>query len=1005
LESAADKQHLKMGIVRRQKQTRVEILGGAGKFSLRAPRLWKQLKHEFESDPQRCEELEQLASVPSGGIFTVLAQELLAKTWFERRSPELAAAVERSGSVCRFEGEIAEVESAAVAKRLLAPSIDMRCLKICSSSLAKHDDTAQLILGLLNDELDRRDELGFPANTLPVTIVIERWLVEEWLKSADRSYDDYLTSLIKNRKFVSKLKTSDRPDLGGYAQRVLTGGPILGVPSEPAEWLLKFLPQLLQLAVTRREPFGENLRQALSDSSSEVIGQLAQLEQFDRIHWVQKLVMEYPKPPTADVITKIWQVWFGTRTDNRFKVLEAWNQPMQIVKGLTDEELTHVLESHLYLGRFDDLATRQKVELTKYLSLLIATDEPSVKTVLKYGINGDAWAEMREYLTDSVMQGTEANLSIISAAGAFDPIAHLSGKGSVEQQICEALEIVPDNEIARAMFFLFTSQVDKLLAFDPELEQLSLGYIASTDETRERLRPLMNAHPKLNVGRILASVLRQDRLARLKEKEVAYFVEQLIQRRDFESVWKLAQNHSTFTLIWILARLEQLSDVDEPLDQDFLELVRHAREILKKHTPDLLRYDPGPLDGFALAKANELSASNATFAKYLASIRFDGRVNDFSFSPDGLRLAVAGSNRVIGEVDLVEGKLRQKLVGFGASVGSIAFCGNRSIVAAERTSRNAKQCYVWICEEGATPRWVQRTTGSVTSAVSVGRDSVQYSTKDRLLGLIRLDESGSASKVANQHLSGQSLGYPRAIAENCSGELNVWFGESAAVIRNSDLSQVDSMHEVKPMMRRAAWLDDRNLVASDHTGKLHCFSVDAKNGNLRRGKSIPVSERISDFAVIPSTNELVIQTSSDLVLFRSDPPTHIASTGRVGIAVQISQDGSLMASGDEKGDIIIFDLSVRAIPRFASKPVGLTSPNDLPRYQRAAAAVLREKSTEIAIGPMRAITEIMLMLVHFRFRHDIFLDEPMTLRRGEYEIVLGGDVSEDEDDSDGDDSE
>jgi hypothetical protein len=627
--------------------------------------------------------------------------------------------------------------------------------------------------------------------------------------------------------------------------------------------------------------------------------------------------------------------------------------------------------------------------------------------MLKYEINGDVWAEMRKFLTNAVMLGAEASFSTGSAMGTSDPVVHTNQnrQPSVEQQICMALEIVPDNEIARAMFFLFTSQVDKLLAFDPELEQLSLGYIASTDETRERLRPLMNAHPKLNVGRILASVLRQDRLARLKEKEVAYFVEQLIQRRDFESVWKLAQNHSTFTLIWILARLEQLSDVDEPLDQDFLELVRHAREILKKHTPDLLRYDPGPLDGFAHAKSSELSASNATFAKYLASIRFDGRVNDFSFSPDGLRLAVAGSNRVIGEVDLVEGKLRQKLVGFGASVGSIAFCGNRSIVAAERTSRNAKLCYVWICEEGATPRWVQRTTGSVTSAVSVGRDSVQYSTKDRLLGLIRLDESGSASKVANQHLSGQSLGYPRAIAENCSGELNVWFGESAAVIRNSDLSQVDSMHEVKPMMRRAAWLDDRNLVASDHTGKLHCFSVDAKNGNLRRGKSIPVSERISDFAVIPSTNELVIQTSSDLVLFRSDPPTHIASTGRVGIAVQISQDGSLMASGDEKGDIIIFDLSVRAIPRFASKPVGLTSPNDLPRYQRAAAAVLREKSTEIAIGPMRAITEIMLMLVHFRFRHDIFLDEPMTLRRGEYEIVLGGDVSEDEDDSDGDDSE
>jgi hypothetical protein len=293
----------------------------------------------------------------------------------------------------------------------------------------------------------------------------------------------------------------------------------------------------------------------------------------------------------------------------------------------------------------------------------------------------------------------------------------------------------------------------------------------------------------------------------------------------------------------------------------------------------------------------------------------------------------------------------------------------------------------------------------VTSAVSVGRDSVQYSTKDRLLGLIRLDESGSASKVANQHLSGLSLGYPRVIAENCIGDLNVWFGENATVIRNTDLSQVDSMHGVKPMMRRAAWVDDRSVVASDHSGKLHYFSVDAKNGSLRRGNSIQVSQRISDFAVIPGTNELVIQTSSELVLFRSDPPTHIASTRRVGIAVQISQDGSLMASGDEKGDIIIFDLSVRAIPRFASRPVGLTSPYDLPRYQRAAAAVLSEKSKGIAIGPMCAVTEIMLMLVRFRFRHDIFLDEPMALRSGEYEIVLGGDVSEDEDCADGDDSE
>jgi len=1001
--------------MRRQKPTRVEILSTAGKFSLRARRLWRQLKHEFESEPQQCNELAELASVATGAKYALLAQELLAKTWFDRRTPELAAAVERSGSVCRFVGGVAMVESATVAKRLgqfftFSDSLyflrmsENFVLQSCSSSLAEHEDTAESMLTQLNDVLDRLKDLSSSFEKMGhpnPTIDLERWFIDEWMRSANRSYESYLTALIADRKIAQDWPLIASPQR--FVQRILQKKALsIGNEKSSPDALIQAMPQLILIGETRGGKFFQNLMELLRNTTPMVIGHLAQSEEFDRHNWLQRLVLQYPKPPTVDIISKVWEVWFRTVSEARLTVLRSWNEPMQISTSQGDQELSDALLSYVMLSRFDDLASRPLVELTRNLGLLLQNDDASVRSSIRYGIHGELWTSHRKHLTDSVMRGTETNLSISSAMGNFDPVAYVSGKTSVEQRICEALEIVPDDEIDRALFFLLTTQIDKLLVFDPELEQLSLGYIAASDEFRERLRPLLNAHPKLNIGRILASVLRQDRLARLKDKEVAYFVEQLLQRRDFGSVWKLAQNHSTFTLMWILARVRQLDDAEAPADQEFAELVERAHKVLEQYVPSLLTSEPGPLAGFAEARANELSASNVSFGKYIASLRFDGRINDFSFSPDGLRLAVAGSNRVIGEVDLVTAKLRQKFEGFfGASVGSIAYCGNRSIVAAERTSLSGKQCYVWICEEGTAARWVQRSSGSVTSAVSVGDQSVQYATKDGVLGLIRVDASGSASKVLDKSLSINTFTYPRALAENARGEFNVWFGENGAVIRNSDLSQVDVMHGVKPMMRRAAWIDDKLVVASDHAGRLHYFSVDEKLGNLRRGHSIRVSERITDFAVIAGTDELIMQVPGRLLLYKSSTQTHLASTGRHGTSVQISRDGSLLASGDEDGDIILYDLSIRAIPSFAARPIGLTSPNDLPRYQRAVAAVALEKSTEPATKLMAAITEIMLMLVRFRFRHDIFLDEPTTLRSGEYDIVLGGSVGEDDDGEEG----
>ncbi|HEX6356660.1 MAG TPA: transposase [Actinophytocola sp.] len=119
-------------------------------------------------------------------------------------------------------------------------------------------------------------------------------------------------------------------------------------------------------------------------------------------------------------------------------------------------------------------------------------------------------------------------------ATAVDPGLSAESRAAIEM-FCLRRDLVPDNDVDRALFFVLTGHHEPYGALDPDSALLAAAYRGASDATREALRHNMIILGELNAARVIAD--HPDRT--LTSAEADYLAQRLADAGEWERLWRL----------------------------------------------------------------------------------------------------------------------------------------------------------------------------------------------------------------------------------------------------------------------------------------------------------------------------------------------------------------------------------------------------------------------------------------------------------------------------------
>jgi hypothetical protein len=750
------------------------------------------------------------------------------------------------------------------------------------------------------------------------------------------------------------------------------------------EELIKCLLPRLDLDLRIASSF----RYLLTSANGKVLDQLWTHIEVGGNPQFAELLSSNSHAPSGEIIDLLWRRW--AKDENVFlqSALIRWSVPFSR-KSLnsqfyvSDDLLTQtnihqlLVESHAVVGTTKGLITGDLPADVASFMALFRTIKKSVIPKIGALVHRSEVLAIREELCRRILSGEMDSIDTFS--------------------YCKEYKIAPADEVQRSVFFLLTDQVDELSLSDPELDGLGVGYLSAGEQLRDRIRAALLRQPNLDLGQVLASFNRRDRLSRMSVAELDYFVEQLLNRKEFDGLLEIGVNMSLALFLYVCTKISSIDPDWFPQNTDLAELFQEFR---KTRIAEILKSGPS-----LMSQSNLLAFLNSggeTFGdnwwpggrqnqtgswpigSVRTRIRFHGRINDLSFSPDGKFLAVAGSNNVVGEVDLILGRLVFLERRLNSSVGSISHIGSHRIIAAERTNSVTKTCRVVCINNGRTISNVVSAPGSITSLVNFGDDHLMFTGRDGTVGVVEL-----GSDVALQSSSKFGPEFPRLATEKSDARGNVIFTDAAIYVsKNSRKLSFGTQLFLPNRVKRATWISDNRIVYLDFAGKIGFLDVDHIRQTVSMVRGGGLSYSAKDLVLLPNRHQIAVLNSVKLTLMNLGDLGQVGSLAIGGTSVHGSPDGDLIAVGDESGLLKLIDTSISAVPALFGKPIVSCTPRDFQMCNRA-----HQSFFERAIPPdrektMREIMDLLLMLLRFKFRFDISIAEASNIKGGDYDIQL-----------------
>jgi len=642
------------------------------------------------------------------------------------------------------------------------------------------------------------------------------------------------------------------------------------------------------------------------------------------------VLLAHPTPPPQGHLDRVWREWLATASDPLWTALSGWRVP----------------------GAADDVQAASLVAVEPDLRRLT---EPDVRPVLV------ECAGRGKHPIAAMAQG-----KILSAAKdreLMDEVCEAAMRQPNLATFCKRHKLAPSDPVRRALFFVLTRQPEQLRALDPDASLLSLAYASADQRTRTRLQKEMLTSGSLDLVRVLAGEDRRGRIHVMSEDEVRYLTEQLAARGAWEDLWRIVLE---LPLLRGVRLMRLFTGPWAPRDDD-------TRELFGR----LSTADPDTLER-GLKEMHDLWP----VAVKQARIKFQGRVNDVSFAPDAALLAVAGSARVAGVVDLTRGELTERVQGFGASVGRVLHLGGGVFVAGERTNKKENECRVVRCAQGRAET-IAAVRGSVTSLAAAGPGRYVAGTRsgELLLGANAFDPP---RRVEMAELGeDRQQDWPRTVAADPDGQRLAVLGRTL-ILTDGKASTVLARGYQQTVVARAVLLTPELLATSDQLGDINVL----RHQRLAL-KSIAKTtvEGMGGLAALASRKQLVAATRAGELHFNEQvtlrPAAVIAGPGDGGQAtsLHVGSRGDFLAVGYDSGYTDIYDLRIGDLPSLVSRPLA----SMVPVHLGVLAAARRVREVDGAPGELLGLLRACL---EHRFRFDIEISETVALATGEYDIAL-----------------
>ncbi|MCP2341048.1 hypothetical protein [Actinomadura rupiterrae] len=643
---------------------------------------------------------------------------------------------------------------------------------------------------------------------------------------------------------------------------------------------------------------------------------------------LRTMLLRNPAPPRSHTLDQLWDEWLRSPGDELFRTLRRWGRPAE---SGDDAPLTLVA-----------LGTAPDLPLT-----------PGYRTAVVRAL-----ARLEHPLSDIA----EKRILALRDQELFDEVCEAALTDEGLAFLCKRHRLAPKDPVKRAAFFLLTGQREQYRAIDPDGSLLSLAYASAVPELRLPLQRAMRSEGQLDLVNVVVGADRRGRLPRLAKEEIRHLAEQLAERAEWTALWTLVQDVSVVTGVELIRLFGQW----RPDGKD-------GRRLFEAY----LRREPERLASAAKA----MRENGWPRAVRLATVRFGStRINDMSFAPDGPLLAVAGSGRAAGVIDLAQAGLVERYTGFASSVGSVLHVGGGRVIAAERTNGPDRPCRIVECADGGRSVLAQ-VNGSVTSlALTDEAGSFAAATRSGHL----LTGRPGADEIVRRPVTAFGLDegdWARAIAAHRpSGRLAV-LGRSLVLADPAE--GWTARQKARRVAACAAFASADELVCADQFGLVTRLRRDG--GRLVKEAELNVNG-MGGVCTVPGTGELVAVAQFGHLHFADaesmrERETVRSEVLRTATTVTVAPSGQFLAVGNALGEAVLYDLRVGWLPRLAEEPLAAVEPGHLGAI--AAADGVRRKSAQV-----KDLLKLMRIAMEHRFRFDNELGDAVPLTARDFDISL-----------------
>lgn len=537
----------------------------------------------------------------------------------------------------------------------------------------------------------------------------------------------------------------------------------------------------------------------------------------------------------------------------------------------------------------------------------------------------------------------------------------------VAREIALANGYAPRTPDLRALFYFLTEQWQAYDILDFDQSILRAIYETSQPDLRQRIASRVQAAGRTDYLTILAGVDYRSRAERVNPTEAALMIRILAENREYTRLWSLT---SELALPFSLQIVQLLRDqgwqpADEADQALFAELVELSNQ-------------PILLDPAELARVLPLAIPRST-------LKIRGRVNDAAFSPTRPVLAIASSHRKIVLWNFQTASVEQLIEGFAHSVGKVNFTPLGILVAAERTSTQA-DCHVYVCH-GQENFLLGQHTGTVTVLEPVGQD--------RLLTAGR-DQKAAVWDLASRKLLAQKefTFWARSAAVSPDQHSAALLHDRLSLVRLPELTVVPGYPFLAPRVDRfksgiaqnAAFAPDgRFLLTGQYNGQVGLYYHTSQTQRPRRAVLTRHNQPVRGVHFLPGHPLVITAGAEGQVRFIRWPDMTLegmvySPEGQL-TSLRVSHNGGFMATGTNEASLMLWDLRVQDIPGLFTQPLATAT------HDQVSNVLALSEYYSLPDGVRNGL-RFMRLLLQYRFRYDIQIEEAPIIRYGEFDIIV-----------------